>query len=124
MLKTSVRAEGVEPTLKEPKSFVLTTTYAPSKNSLFSRTRNRIFEIKFKMINCAIKNTDEKLALTADKSLYIKILYNYKQINYLKRPKFNMKQTLFSTVAATGVEPATFTLWGCYATTYTSLRCL
>ena len=26
MLKTSVRAEGVEPTLKEPKSFVLTTT--------------------------------------------------------------------------------------------------
>ena len=36
--------------------------------------------------NCAIKNTDEKLALTADKSLYIKILYNYKQINYLKRP--------------------------------------
>ena len=76
------------------------------------------------MINCAIKNTDEKLALTADKSLYIKILYNYKQINYLKRPKFNMKQTLFSTVAATGVEPATFTLWGCYATTYTSLRCL
>lgn len=27
-------------------------------------------------------------------------------------------------VAAAGVEPATFTLWECYATTYTSLRCL
>ena len=48
------------------------------------------------MINCAIKNTDEKPALTADKSLYIKILYNYKQINYLKRPILLMKQTLFS----------------------------
>lgn len=40
------------------------------------------------MINCAIKNTDEKLAVTADKSLYIKILYHYKQINYLKRPYY------------------------------------
>lgn len=37
-------------------------------------------------------------------------MFNNKQINYLKRPKFNMKQTLFSTVAATGVEPATIRL--------------